>query len=75
MSSWIYDIEASWADNLARGPHFDSPVPQRVLTPSDKWIDFLGFKVSIISVGCLRRRCSPPKLLQEQQQLPGCPHG
>lgn len=46
MSTCIYDITASWADNVARGPQFDSPVPQRPQTHSDQWIDFLGYKVA-----------------------------
>eukprot|EP00878_Enallax_costatus_P026126 GHUV01028007.1.p1 GENE.GHUV01028007.1~~GHUV01028007.1.p1 ORF type:complete len:220 (+),score=54.83 GHUV01028007.1:206-865(+) len=46
MSSCIYDIKASWADNIAKGPCFDGPVPERHFPPPDSWIDFLGHKVA-----------------------------
>lgn len=45
QAACIYDITASWADNLQQGPQWSGPIPDRQLPPRDQWVDFLGFKV------------------------------
>lgn len=46
----IYDITASWADNLQQGPQWPGAVPDRQLPPPTEWIDFLGHKVRICTL-------------------------
>ena len=41
----IYDIRKTYLENADHGPFFNGPIPQRVLPPKEKWIDFLGFPV------------------------------
>ncbi len=42
----IYDIHKSWMENLAHGPYFSDPIPQRIVPDRSQWVDFLGFKVA-----------------------------
>eukprot|EP01112_Ceratiomyxa_fruticulosa_P006202 TRINITY_DN16991_c0_g1_i1.p1 TRINITY_DN16991_c0_g1~~TRINITY_DN16991_c0_g1_i1.p1 ORF type:complete len:442 (+),score=88.84 TRINITY_DN16991_c0_g1_i1:135-1328(+) len=44
----IYDSDQTYAINAERGPFLpkDFIIPERPHVPKDKWIDFLGFKIS-----------------------------
>ena len=42
----IYDIDKSYADNFAHGPHYTGPIPERVLPPKEQWLDFFGTAVA-----------------------------
>jgi hypothetical protein len=45
----VYDIHASWQDNLSRGPVASScsgATLERMLPPRDQWVDFLGHQVA-----------------------------
>jgi len=42
----LYDIEKSYLENAEHGPFFAGALPERVLPPQEKWIDFLGFKIA-----------------------------
>lgn len=42
----IYDIERTYAENVAHGPFFDGAMPERTWLPQDQWIDFMGHKVA-----------------------------
>src|SRR5579862_7914590 len=42
----IYDIHKSYLENAEQGPFFNGHIPKRILAPREKWIDFLGKKVS-----------------------------
>lgn len=42
----IYDIKKSYLENAEKGPFFAGPIPQRILPPKEKWIDFLGYSVA-----------------------------
>lgn len=53
----VYDIKASWADNMQQGPQWAGPVPDRQLPPPTQWFDFLGHKVSV--AGFCGLLCSP----------------
>ncbi|KAG2500748.1 hypothetical protein HYH03_001512 [Edaphochlamys debaryana] len=45
--SYCYDIDRTWAENLASGPsRHQGPQPERVWAPEDKWFDFLGHKLA-----------------------------
>ncbi len=42
----IYDIHRTYLENADQGPFFNGPIPQRVMPPKEKWIDFLGYSVA-----------------------------
>lgn len=42
----IYNIAASWEENLEKGPQFTAPLPSRSFPDPSTWVDFLGFKVA-----------------------------
>lgn len=46
LSQPIYDIEKSYAENIARGPIFKGPYPNRKWPEENQWIDFLGYRIA-----------------------------
>jgi dihydroorotate dehydrogenase len=42
----IYDIHKTYLNNALDGPIFSETIPVRELPPSEKWIDFFGFKIA-----------------------------
>lgn len=42
----LYDIQKSYLENAQKGPFFDGPLPKRELPPKEKWVDFLGVKIT-----------------------------
>jgi dihydroorotate dehydrogenase (NAD+) catalytic subunit len=42
----IYDIHKTYLENADFGPFFTGPIPERILPPQEKWIDFLGYPVA-----------------------------
>jgi dihydroorotate dehydrogenase len=42
----IYAIDKSYLENAEEGPFFNAPIPQRIVPPKEKWIDFLGVSIA-----------------------------
>lgn len=43
---FLYNVNASYDENCAKGPVFSGEIPERKLPPKEKWFDFLGIPVA-----------------------------